>query len=144
MASLLWVAGITLLLVPMATLIDMPIARWFAHEPMPGVIGDALDLSLIYATVWGIASDSDRRDAVGTEMPLACSATGGACPGRKCGFHAGQDVCAEAPTKLTESRFGEQRLCLDLVVRLDAHACRGFRRQARELFRVLTWRQRRR
>ena len=29
MASLLWMAGITLLLVPMATLMDVPIARWF-------------------------------------------------------------------------------------------------------------------
>ena len=55
MASLLWVSCITLLLVPMATLLDMPIARWFAQGPLPEVLGDALDLSLIYAHGWGIA-----------------------------------------------------------------------------------------
>lgn len=54
MASLLWVACITLLLVPMTTLLDMPIARWFARDPLHGLLGDALDLSLIYAHGTGI------------------------------------------------------------------------------------------
>jgi membrane-associated phospholipid phosphatase len=54
MASLLWVACITLLLVPMATLLDMPIARWFSRGPLPEVVGDALDFLLIYAHGTGI------------------------------------------------------------------------------------------
>ena len=54
-ASLLWVACITLLLVPMATLLDMPIARWFAADPLPDIVGDVLDYSLIYAHGSGIA-----------------------------------------------------------------------------------------
>ncbi len=55
MASLLWVACITMLLVPMATLLDMPIARWFAARPLPEIVGDVLDSSLIYAHGSGIA-----------------------------------------------------------------------------------------
>jgi membrane-associated phospholipid phosphatase len=54
MASLLWVSGITLLLVPMATLVDMPIARWFARQPLPDLVGDTLDLVLFYAHGSGI------------------------------------------------------------------------------------------
>jgi membrane-associated phospholipid phosphatase len=54
MASLLWMAGITLLLVPMATLIDVPIARWFSHEPLPREVTNALDFSLVYAHGMGI------------------------------------------------------------------------------------------
>lgn len=52
--SLLWMAGIALLLVPITTLIDIPIARWFATDPLPGQLGDALDLSLVYAHGTGI------------------------------------------------------------------------------------------
>lgn len=55
MASLLWVGCITLLLVPMATLVDVPIARWFARDPLPRVAVDALDLSLFYAHGSGLA-----------------------------------------------------------------------------------------
>lgn len=54
MASLLWMAGITLLLVPMATLVDIPIARWFSHQPLPREVTDALDLSLVYSHGSGI------------------------------------------------------------------------------------------
>ena len=54
MAALLWMAGITFLLVPMATLIDVPIARWFSHDPLPREVGDALDFSLVYAHGSGI------------------------------------------------------------------------------------------
>jgi membrane-associated phospholipid phosphatase len=52
--SLLWMASIALLLVPITTLIDVPIARWFATDPLPGQLGDALDLSLVYAHGTGI------------------------------------------------------------------------------------------
>ncbi len=54
MASLLWLAGIAMLLVPMTTLIDVPIARWFSHDPLPHVVGDALDLCIVYAHGTGI------------------------------------------------------------------------------------------
>lgn len=54
MAALLWMAGITFLLVPMATLIDVPIARWFSHDPLPREVGDALDFSRVYAHGSGI------------------------------------------------------------------------------------------
>ncbi|MGI9474852.1 MAG: phosphatase PAP2 family protein [Rubripirellula sp.] len=54
MAALLWMAGITFLLVPMTTLIDVPIARWFSHDPLPREVGDALDFSLVYAHGSGI------------------------------------------------------------------------------------------
>jgi membrane-associated phospholipid phosphatase len=52
--SLLWLAGISLLLVPMASLIDVQIARWFSHDPLPREVGDVLDLSIIYAHGSGI------------------------------------------------------------------------------------------
>lgn len=55
LTSLLWVACIALLLVPMATLVDVPIARWFNKDPLPGFFIDALDLSLFYAHGTGIA-----------------------------------------------------------------------------------------
>lgn len=54
MASLLWMTVITLLLVPMATLVDVPIARWFSHAPLPREVADALDLSLVYAHGSGV------------------------------------------------------------------------------------------
>jgi membrane-associated phospholipid phosphatase len=47
-------AGITLLLVPMATLIDLPISRWFSHEPFPREVGSVLDLARVYAHGSGI------------------------------------------------------------------------------------------
>ena len=56
MASLLWVSCITLLLVPMATLLDMPIARWFAQRPLPEIVGDvARPVHRSTPTVSGIA-----------------------------------------------------------------------------------------
>lgn len=54
MASLLWIAGITMLMVPMATLFDVPISRWFAHEPLPKEIGSVLDLAAFYAHGSGV------------------------------------------------------------------------------------------
>ena len=53
-ASLLWLAGISLLVVPMASLVDVPVARWFSHDPLAREVGDALDLSLVYAHGSGI------------------------------------------------------------------------------------------
>lgn len=53
-ASLLWMAGISLLLVPMASLIDVQIARWFSYDPLSRELGDVLDLSLVYAHGSGI------------------------------------------------------------------------------------------
>jgi membrane-associated phospholipid phosphatase len=52
--SLLWMAGISFLIVPMTTLIDVPIARWFSRDPLPREVGQALDLSLVYAHGSGI------------------------------------------------------------------------------------------
>jgi membrane-associated phospholipid phosphatase len=55
MASLLWMAGITMLLVPMTTLIDIPIARWFANEESVNrEVGDTLELARIYAHGSGV------------------------------------------------------------------------------------------
>lgn len=53
-ASLMWMAGIAFLMVPITTLVDMPIARWFAQDPLPRQVGDALDLSIVYAHGSGI------------------------------------------------------------------------------------------
>ena len=55
LGTLLWFAGITLLLVPMATLLDIPIAKWFAQEPLPSWVGLALEGLLYYAHGTGIA-----------------------------------------------------------------------------------------
>lgn len=54
MVCLLWMAGICLLMAPMATLIDVPIARWFSHNQLPREIADALDFSILYAHGSGI------------------------------------------------------------------------------------------
>ncbi|MFK8113868.1 MAG: phosphatase PAP2 family protein [Rubripirellula sp.] len=54
MASLLWMAGITLLLVPMATLIDIPIAKWFGNGSLTREVGDTLELARIYAHGSGV------------------------------------------------------------------------------------------
>jgi membrane-associated phospholipid phosphatase len=54
LTSLLWMAGITLLMVPMATLFDVTIARWFASKPLPEFVGRILDLSVYYAQGSGV------------------------------------------------------------------------------------------
>lgn len=54
LTSLFWMAGIALFLVPITTLVDAPIARWFATDPLPREIGDVLDLSIVYAHGSGI------------------------------------------------------------------------------------------
>ncbi|MGB7347737.1 MAG: phosphatase PAP2 family protein [Pirellulaceae bacterium] len=52
--TLLWLAGIALLSVPMVTLVDVPIARWFAGEPMSRKFDDALDMMQLFSHGWGI------------------------------------------------------------------------------------------
>ncbi len=47
-------AGIALLMVPLMTLVDVPISRWFSKDPLPSEVGDALDLIIIYAHGTGI------------------------------------------------------------------------------------------
>ncbi|TWU47234.1 PAP2 superfamily protein [Rubripirellula tenax] len=54
MATLLWMAGITILMVPLATLVDVPISRWFSHAPLSKEIGQVLDLSSYYAHGTGV------------------------------------------------------------------------------------------
>ncbi len=54
LAALLWLSVISLLLVPMATLLDIPIARWCRDDVLPQEVGKMLDLSLIYAHGSGI------------------------------------------------------------------------------------------
>lgn len=54
LAALLWLSVISLLLVPMATLLDIPIARWCQADMLPQEVGKMLDLSLIYAHGSGI------------------------------------------------------------------------------------------
>ncbi|MDB4622048.1 phosphatase PAP2 family protein [Rubripirellula sp.] len=54
LAALLWLSIISLLLVPMATLLDVPIARWCHADHLPQEFSKMLDLSLIYAHGSGI------------------------------------------------------------------------------------------
>lgn len=54
LASLLWMAGIALLMVPMATLFDVSIARWIATEPLPEFAVRVLNLSVYYAQGIGV------------------------------------------------------------------------------------------
>jgi membrane-associated phospholipid phosphatase len=53
-STLLWLAGIALLCVPMVTLIDVPIARWFGEDPLPREFSEALDLMRLFSHGWGI------------------------------------------------------------------------------------------
>ncbi len=52
--SLMWLAGITLLLVPMVTLIDVPIARWFSSNPLPRDVANILELARVLSHGGGI------------------------------------------------------------------------------------------
>jgi membrane-associated phospholipid phosphatase len=51
---LLWAAVFAMLLVPLATLIDVPIARWFDGKPFPNDFADALELTRGYAHGSGV------------------------------------------------------------------------------------------
>ncbi|KAA5545145.1 phosphatase PAP2 family protein [Roseiconus nitratireducens] len=54
LAALLWTAGLLLLSVPMVTLIDIPVARWFATDPFPREINNALELTRVFSHGSGI------------------------------------------------------------------------------------------
>jgi membrane-associated phospholipid phosphatase len=54
LVCLLWMAGICLLMAPMATLIDVPVARWFSHHRLPKEMADALDFSILYSHGSGV------------------------------------------------------------------------------------------
>lgn len=53
-ATLLWMAGFAVLCVPLVTLIDVPIARWFAGHPLPRELGEALDLTRVFSHGSGV------------------------------------------------------------------------------------------
>ena len=53
-STLLWLAGIALLCVPMVTLVDVPIARWFNSNPLDREVAEALDLMRLFSHGWGI------------------------------------------------------------------------------------------
>ena len=53
-ATLLWMAGVALVCVPMVTLVDVPIARWFAGDPLPRELGKALDLTEVFSHGSGV------------------------------------------------------------------------------------------
>jgi membrane-associated phospholipid phosphatase len=52
--ALMWLSGIALLSVPMVTLIDVPIARWFSNNPLPGEVTSALELARVLSHGGGI------------------------------------------------------------------------------------------
>jgi len=54
LTRLLWLAGISLLFVPIATLIDVPIARWFASDPLSKELSETLGHTAVYAHGFGV------------------------------------------------------------------------------------------
>jgi membrane-associated phospholipid phosphatase len=52
--ALLLFSGMMMLSVPMVTLIDIPVARWFAGDPLPREIGNGLELMRIFSHGTGI------------------------------------------------------------------------------------------
>ncbi|MEM9586067.1 MAG: phosphoesterase, partial [Planctomycetota bacterium] len=53
-STLMWLACITLSSVPLLPLIDLPVARWFAEDRLPGEISNALALTSIFTHGIGI------------------------------------------------------------------------------------------
>lgn len=53
-ATLLWMAGVAFLCVPVLTLIDVSIARWFAGDPIPRDFRDAFDLTRVFSHGSGV------------------------------------------------------------------------------------------
>ena len=51
---LLWLAAISILIVPIATLMDVPIARWFAQDPLSRETKDILEHMEVYAHGFGV------------------------------------------------------------------------------------------
>lgn len=54
LTALLWFAGMFLLSVPMITLVDVSVARWFATDPLPREIVNGLELTRIFSHGSGI------------------------------------------------------------------------------------------
>ena len=52
--SLLWLSLISLFAVPIITLVDVPIARWFSHHPLPPWLAWSIEASSMYAHGMGI------------------------------------------------------------------------------------------
>ncbi|MEM9367708.1 MAG: phosphatase PAP2 family protein [Planctomycetota bacterium] len=52
--TLLYMAAITMLLVPLLTLIDLPVARYFSGSPLPRDLDSALELSLVFSHGTGV------------------------------------------------------------------------------------------
>ncbi|TWU42526.1 phosphatase PAP2 family protein [Novipirellula artificiosorum] len=52
--SLVWIAGIALLSVPMLTLVDVPVGRWFANTHLSREVGDLLNLTSFFSHGTGI------------------------------------------------------------------------------------------
>ena len=92
MASLLWMAGITLLMVPMATLFDVPIARWLSHEPLPHWVGPLLNWSIYYAQGTGVLVVLTLIILFKSKCRWVCAPFGHACDGGRGGGHAGKAV----------------------------------------------------
>lgn len=53
-STLLWLAGIAMISVPMVTLIDIPTARWFSNNTLPREAVEALDLMRLFSHGWGV------------------------------------------------------------------------------------------
>ncbi|TWT79252.1 PAP2 superfamily protein [Planctomycetes bacterium CA13] len=52
--SLMWISGIALLSVPMLTLVDVSVGRWFARVKLPREIDELLDLTSFFSHGMGI------------------------------------------------------------------------------------------
>jgi membrane-associated phospholipid phosphatase len=53
-STLLWMAGISILMVPILTLVDVQTARWFASDRLPKELSDVLDLCRVYSHGSGV------------------------------------------------------------------------------------------
>ncbi len=53
-STLLWMAGIAFLLVPILTLVDVQTARWFQSDPLPRELFDMLDFCRVYSHGSGV------------------------------------------------------------------------------------------
>lgn len=52
--TLLWMAAITLLMIPLVTLVDAFVARWFNTQPLPSELSSTLDLTLVFSHGTGV------------------------------------------------------------------------------------------
>ena len=54
LTRLLWLSGISLLLVPIATIFDLPVARWFAGEPLSKDLNTTLEHTELFSHGFGV------------------------------------------------------------------------------------------